>query len=88
MKVLVLSKEHTDYARAVETYLSDFHRQTGYELEVIDPDSREGESICRLYDIVEYPTIIVTSNDGVIQRTWSGTSFPPTGELAYYVSQE
>ena len=53
MRVVVVSKDDTDYSRQVATFVDDMARQTGHELEVLDPESREGESFCRAYDIVE-----------------------------------
>lgn len=84
MRVVVISKEQTDYARSIEMFLRDFQRQTGRELEVLDPDTLEGESFCRAYDIVEYPSIIAVSEDGVMQHLWRGTSLPTISEVSYY----
>lgn len=84
MRVVVISKEQTDYARSIEMFLRDFQRQTGRELEVLDPDTLEGESFCRAYDIVEYPSIIAVSDDGVMQHLWRGTALPTISEVSYY----
>jgi len=47
MRVVVVAKDNTDYSRQVVTFVDDMARQTGHELEVLDPESREGESFCR-----------------------------------------
>lgn len=88
MRVVVVTKEQTDYARIVDTFLDDFARQTGRTLEVLDPETTEGELFCRAYDIVEYPTIIALSNDGRMQSMWRGATLPTIGEVSYYASQE
>jgi len=87
MRVVVVTRDNTDYARAVRTFLDDFVRQTSRELEVLDPDSSEGESFCRTYDIVEYPTVIALSDSGQAQNVWTGTELPTINEVSYYVSQ-
>ncbi len=87
MRVVVVTKDNTDYARDVETFLGNFTRQTGRTLEVLDPESTEGEMFCRAYDIVEYPTIIALSDDGQVQNIWRGESLPTISEVSYYVSQ-
>ena len=87
MRVVVITKENTDYARAVDTFITDFARQTGRELEVLDPDSSEGSSFCRTYDIVEYPSIIALGNDGQMQNLWAGTMLPTISEVSYYATQ-
>ena len=85
MRVVVVYKDQSDYSREVNDYLRDFVRQTGHALESLDPDTREGESFCRTYDIVEYPTIIAISDDGVMQNMWRGTPLPTISEVSYYV---
>ena len=87
MRVVVVTKDNTDYARVVNTFLNDFVRQTGHALEVIDPESLQGDSFCRTYDIVEYPTIVALSDDGRMQNMWRGTIMPTVSEVSYYVAQ-
>lgn len=85
MRTLVVTKDNMDYSRAVDTFLGDFQRQTGRELEVINPDSLDGATFCRTYDIVEYPTVIALSDEGQVQNMWAGTSLPTISEVSYYV---
>ena len=84
MKTVVIYKDNTDYARMVSDYLRDFARQTGYKLETIDPDTREGIMFCQTYDIVEYPSIVALDDNGAMQNMWRGTAFPTINELSYY----
>ena len=84
MRVIVVAKDNTDYSRQVATFVDDMARQTGHELEVLDPESREGESFCRAYDIVEYPTILAIADDGHLLQMWRGRPLPLIDEVAYY----
>ena len=84
MKAVIIYKAQSDHARAVEDYLRDFLRQTGSELETLDPDSKDGATTCRTYDIVEYPTIIALSDGGLLQNSWRGLPLPTISELSYY----
>lgn len=86
MRVVVITKDNMDYSRSVQTFLDDFARRTGKTLEVLDPISRDGESLCRAYDIVEYPTILALGDDGQMQNMWRGRSLPTINEVSYYVS--
>ncbi|MGB4762436.1 MAG: hypothetical protein WBP12_03730 [Candidatus Saccharimonas sp.] len=88
MRTVVVTKDNTDYSRAVETFINDFSRQTGRELETLDPDTPDGASFCRTYDIVQYPSVIALSSDGQVQSLWAGTSLPTISEVSYYVSQD
>jgi len=85
MRVMVIYKEQTDYARQVIDYLHDFQRQTGHELEVMNPESSEGISFCETYDIMEYPTLVAISYDGKLQNQWRGLPLPTISEVSYYV---
>ncbi len=85
MKVVVVTKDNTDYARTVSEFLHDFASQTGHELDVLDPDTPEGTSFAGVYDIVQYPTIIAIADDGSMQNTWVGLPLPTIREVSYYV---
>jgi len=85
MRVVVIYKDQTDYARQVTDYLRDFKRQTGHDLEELNPESPEGIDFCRTYDILQFPTMIALSNDGALQNTWAGLPLPTISEVSYYV---
>jgi len=84
MRVVVVSRENTDYARTVSDFLRDFEHQTGHILETVDPDSAEGTDFCNSYDVVEYPTIMALSDDGSMQNMWRGIPLPTISEVSYY----
>lgn len=84
MKAYVIYKYESDHARPVLDYLRDFEQRTGRKLEVIDPETREGEAFCRTYDIVEYPTVLATDDNGVMQQKWRGLPLPLIDEVSYY----
>lgn len=85
MKTVVVYEDNSEYSRTVTDFLRDFSRQTGHELETIDPTTKEGADFCRSYDIVEYPSIIALSDDGVLQNLWRGLPLPTISEVSYYV---
>lgn len=84
MKVVIVYKEESDHARTVLDFLRDFKRQTGRDLETLNPESLQGEQFCRAYDIVEYPTVIAISDSAVMQNTWTGLPLPTISEVSYY----
>lgn len=85
MRVVVVYKDATDYGRQVTDFLRDFQHQTGHELETLDPESPAGVDFCRTYDILQMPTIIAISDEGVVQNTWSNLPLPTISEVSYYV---
>lgn len=84
MRVVAITKQQTDYSRDVDTFLTDFKRLTGHDIEVLDPDSIEATTFIEAYDIVEYPTLIAISDDGRVQNTWKGMPLPTLSEVSYY----
>lgn len=84
MRVAVMYRSASEHRRPVEDFLYEFERRTGKEIEVIDPDSRAGADFARVYDIVEYPTMVALSNDGQLQSMWRGLPLPTLSEVSYY----
>lgn len=85
MRVVVIYRDESEHGSEVTSFLRDLKRQTGHDLEVIDPDTREGVSFCRTYDIVEYPTIVALSDGGELQNMWRGMPLPTISGVSYYV---
>jgi len=85
MKTVLLYKSNSEHERQALDYLRDFTAQTGKTLPTLNPDSPEGADLCRLYDIMQFPTILVTDNDGHMQQLWSGDHLPTYSEVSYYV---
>lgn len=85
MRVAVVYRQESDHAREVLSFLHDFARQTGHVIEEINPDTRDGADLCRVYDIVEYPTIIALSDNGQLQHMWRGRPLPTISEVSFYV---
>lgn len=84
MRAVVVYRVESDHAREVIDYLRDYKRQTGRELEEVDPESRDGADFCRTYDIVEYPSIIALSDSGRLLNMWRGRPLPTISEVSYY----
>lgn len=85
MKVVMVYQEESDRARAVIDFLRDVKRQTGHDIETLSPDTREGADFCRVYDIVEYPTMLALDDGGQLQNTWRGLPLPTISEVSYYL---
>ena len=85
MRVVIVTKDNKDYTRSVDTFLENFTRQTGKTIEVLDPETREGESFARTYDIVQYPTLVALSDQGIVQNMWVGENLPTINEVSFYV---
>ena len=86
MRIVIVYRERSDHAREVEDWTREFSRRTGEELEAVDPDTRDGADFCRLYDIVEYPTIVALRNNGELQDMWRGRPLPQINEVSAFLT--
>lgn len=84
MKVVVVWRDNTDYAREISDWIRDFEHDTGKRVESLDPDTVEGEMFIRARDILEYPAIVATSDDGRVLKIWSGKRLPQIDDVSYY----
>lgn len=85
MKVLVLYRPNSEHGRAMESLLHEFgERYHGADVEGLNIDSREGQAAARLYDIVQYPAILVVQGNGSLQQLWQGEPLPLMDEVAAY----
>lgn len=84
MRVMVVYRDESDHARAVYNFLRDYESQTGHKLTTLDPDSRDGADFCRLYDVVQYPSVVAVSDNGMLQHMWQGLPLPLINEVNYY----
>lgn len=83
MRVVCVYKDNQDYSRTVEEWLENFHRQTGHEIETLNPENDPG--FCEAYDIVEYPTILALGERGDVRASWRGRDLPLINEVLYYM---
>ena len=82
MRVVCIYRDNQDYSRSVEEFLENFRRQTGREIETMNPDENTG--FCEAYDVVEYPTILALGNNGEVRASWRGKDLPLINEVLYY----
>lgn len=82
---MVLYRPDSEFARMVEEYSHDFKRTKGYDLELVDLNTRSGADLARLYDVMEYPSVLVTRDDGQLMKSWQGQQMPLMSEVAAYL---
>jgi len=82
MRAICIYRDNQDYTRSVDEWIENFYRQTGKEIETMNPDENPG--FCESYDIVEYPTFLVLGNSGEVIAMWRGRNLPLINEVSYY----
>ena len=83
MRTVCIYRDRQDYSRSVDEWLDNFYRQTGREIEVMNPDENVG--FCESYDVVEYPTILALGDRGDVRASWRGKTLPLINEVLYYM---
>lgn len=85
MKVVVLYRPDSGHGRVAEEFIHDYrtnHPDT--VIEVMNIDTREGGALAALYDIVQYPAILVLQSNGYLHKMWQGAELPRIDEVASY----
>ncbi len=84
----MLYRPNSDHERRALDYVRDIKMQTGKDLPLLDADSPEGSDMAGLYDVVDYPTLLVADNEGHVQNMWTGDQLPTISEAGYYVQDD
>lgn len=85
MKVIVIYRPQSEHGRLTEEFIHNFQsRSDPSRLEVLNIDTREGSATASLYDIMQYPAVLVIGFDGSLHKSWEGDSLPLIDEVAAY----
>jgi len=85
MKVVILYKPNSEHDSLVQGYVREFVRRTGKALKIINAESREGISLAKLYDALQFPALIATRDNGEFVQIWPEfEKWPTMNELTYY----
>ena len=86
MKVLVLYRPNSEHSSTVESFVRDFEHQhdIGNKIEMVSVNTRDGAAMASLYDIWQFPTIMVLGDDGRMLNMWQGQQMPLMDEVAAY----
>lgn len=85
MKVVVIYRPNSEHGRMVEDFIREFQsRYHDQKVEVLNIDSRDGSATASLYDIMQYPAIMVLQDNGYAQNVWQGERLPLMDEIFAY----
>lgn len=85
MKVVIIYRPNSEHGRVVEDFIRDYQlRHQAGKLEVLNIDSRDGNAMAALYDVMQYPAILALRDDGSVLRAWEGDTLPLMDEVASY----
>lgn len=85
MRVCVIYHPRSDHSRRVEEFARDLDHFHGVRTELLSLETREGAAMASMYDVVNYPAIVVVRDSGEIAQFWQGDQLPLMNEVASYV---
>jgi hypothetical protein len=87
MRVFCLYRPNTEHERSIIELNRELTRRINKELPTVSMDTVEGDDLARMYDIMQFPAVLVTDDSGVLQHSWQEGSLPLINELSYYLDQ-
>ena len=85
MKAMIFYRPNSEHERTVEEYVRDFARHTGKKLPMVNVDTRDGADQAQLYDILKFPSIVATDDEGKVLQVWTDDMLPRFDEVSFYV---
>ena len=82
--MLMLYHPQSDHARAVEEFARDFKVLKTKNLDLFSLETKEGSALAKLYDIVQYPAILVVQESDELVKDWQGMPLPLMDEVIGY----
>lgn len=85
MKTVILYRPNSEMARPVEMFVRDLKaRYAHIKVEMVHVDDRDGIALASLYDIMDFPALMVLALDGTLLHLWQGKQLPLIDEVAAY----
>jgi len=85
MKIIALFRPNTDHERTVLDYQRDFEQHTGKKIELVSLDTIDGDSMAKLYDVVNYPAILAITDTGILKELWQSEHLPLMNDVQAYL---
>ena len=86
MKAVIVYKPESEMTGKAEGWKKEFEFRTGRKMEVVNPETREGEGYCTARGIIDYPAVVVESeNDGKVSFLTQGETLPLFDEVMAYL---
>lgn len=86
MKAFILYRPNSEHDTMVQDFVRDYVRFSQDEIDLVSLDTRDGAYKAELYGVTQYPAVVVTDDNGVLQTIWQGT-LPLMNELSYFTHE-
>ena len=83
MRLTILYREQSEHARDVATFVEMMRRQhPDKKPELESVETREGAATASLYGVMQYPAVIITTQDGRVMFQEEGLPMPIVAQVA------
>lgn len=82
MRLAVFYRKNSEQERPILEF-KEMMRRRHPDIDIVDMDldTKDGADEARLYNITQYPAILVTAIDGSMQGLWEGSPLPLIDEV-------
>lgn len=85
MRTVILYHPNSEQAGLAENFKREYEsRHYGQKVELISLETQAGAEMARVYDIVRYPAILVSDNNGSLLQMWQDQPWPLIDEVYAY----
>jgi hypothetical protein len=84
MRVLILYHPKSDHGGMVEDYVTEYSRTRNKQIELLSLETKEGAEMAKLYDVTNYPALLIRQDDGHLLQMWQGNMLPLMNEVDGY----
>lgn len=88
MRLVILYHPASEHEGRVQDYVREYtslHPDARFDL--LSLETREGADTATLYDVTNYPAILVVSDDGQLLQFWQDEQLPLMQDLDFYAHQ-
>jgi thiol-disulfide isomerase/thioredoxin len=86
MYLSILYHPNNELTRSTEELAHELKFHTDKKIEFIDVDTKEGMNKVSDYGVVDYPALIVLTDDGQPYYMWQGPQLPSVSEVISYLN--
>ena len=84
MKAIIFSRKSSMQNQAQIKSLLQSLRTNNVMIQSVDADTIEGSQLSEVYGVMDYPSVVIISEDGAVRGFWQG-NLPGEGEVSQAV---
>ncbi len=88
MRVVVLYHPDSEQTGKVQDYIRELELQGKQRsIEPVSLESKRGAELAEVYDVTNYPAVLVIADDGQLLKLWQTGDMPLINDLDFYLTR-